>query len=122
MHATEVIESYIDDTVQETADNMVKIGLLVWLGLVVVAFAAENWIRRRWPATVLWEPRDRDLRAECGRTTLRRDRAARPRCRCEEGLIVHTRSHILPQAADMQVTLGHAVYPPCRRRFSRLKW
>jgi len=44
----------------ETADNLVKLGLLVWLGLLVVAFGAKNWIRRRWPATVLWEPRDRD--------------------------------------------------------------
>ena len=44
----------------ETADNLVKIGILVWLGLLVVAFGAKNWIRRRWPATVLWEPRDRD--------------------------------------------------------------
>jgi hypothetical protein len=43
-----------------TADNLVKIGILVWLGLLVVAFGAKNWIRRRWPATVLWEPRDRD--------------------------------------------------------------
>ena len=25
-----------------------------------MAFGAKNWIRRRWPATVLWEPRDRD--------------------------------------------------------------
>jgi hypothetical protein len=44
----------------ETADTLIKIGLLVWLGLLVVAFGAKNWIRRRWPATVLWEPRDRD--------------------------------------------------------------
>jgi hypothetical protein len=44
----------------ETADSLVKIGLLVWLGLLVVAFGAKNWIQRRWPATVLWEPRDRD--------------------------------------------------------------
>ena len=43
-----------------TADNLVKIGILVWLGLLVVAFGAKSWIRRRWPATVLWEPRDRD--------------------------------------------------------------
>jgi len=43
-----------------TADNLVKIGILVWLGLLVVAFGAKNWIRRRWPATLLWEPRDRD--------------------------------------------------------------
>ncbi len=43
-----------------TAYDLVKIGILVWLGLLVVAFGAKNWIRRRWPATVLWEPRDRD--------------------------------------------------------------
>ncbi len=43
-----------------TTGNLVKIGILVWLGLLVVAFGAKNWIRRRWPATVLWEPRDRD--------------------------------------------------------------
>jgi len=44
----------------ETADNLVKIGILVWLGLLVVAFGAKNGIRRRWPRAVLWEPRDRD--------------------------------------------------------------
>ncbi len=43
-----------------TADNLVKIGILVWLGLLVVAYGAKNWIRRRWPATVRWEHRDRD--------------------------------------------------------------
>ena len=43
-----------------TADNLVTIGILVWLGVLVVAFGAKNWIRRRWPATALWEPRDRD--------------------------------------------------------------
>ena len=32
------------------ADNLVQIGILVWLGLLVVAFGAKNWIRRRWPA------------------------------------------------------------------------
>ena len=45
---------------QGTADNLVKIGVLVWLGLLIVAFGAKNWIRRRWPATGLWEPHDRD--------------------------------------------------------------
>jgi hypothetical protein len=44
----------------ETADNLVKIGILVWLGLLVVAFGAKNWARRRWPERVLWQPRDRD--------------------------------------------------------------
>jgi hypothetical protein len=42
------------------ADNLVKIGILAWLGFLVVAFGAKTWIRRRWPARVLWEPRDRD--------------------------------------------------------------
>jgi hypothetical protein len=44
----------------ETAGNLVKIGLPVWLGLLVVAFGAKNWIRRRRPTTVVWKPRDRD--------------------------------------------------------------
>jgi len=43
-----------------TADNLVKVGILVWLGMLVVAFGVKNWIRRCWPATVLWEPPDRD--------------------------------------------------------------
>ncbi len=43
-----------------TAENLVNTGLLVWLGLLVVAFGAKNWIRRRWPAKALWEPRVRD--------------------------------------------------------------
>ncbi len=43
-----------------TGDNLVKIGILAWLGLLVVAFGAKNWIRRHWPATVRWEHRDRD--------------------------------------------------------------
>jgi hypothetical protein len=43
-----------------TADNLVAIGILAWLGLLVVAFGAKSWIRRRWPATGLWQPHDRD--------------------------------------------------------------
>jgi hypothetical protein len=43
-----------------TADNLVTIGILVWLSLPVVAFGAKNWIRRHWPGAVLWRPRDRD--------------------------------------------------------------
>jgi hypothetical protein len=38
----------------QTAENLAQIGLLV------VAFGEKNWIRRCWPATALWEPRDRD--------------------------------------------------------------
>jgi hypothetical protein len=43
-----------------SAEDLVKIGILAWLGLLVVAFGARNWVRRRWPKTALWEPRDRD--------------------------------------------------------------
>jgi hypothetical protein len=42
------------------ADDLVKIGILAWLGVLVVAFGAKNWIRWRWPATAVWKPRDRD--------------------------------------------------------------
>ncbi len=47
-------------SLRETGLNLINIGILVWLGILVVAFGAKNWIRRRWPATVRWEPRDRD--------------------------------------------------------------
>ena len=43
-----------------TAADFVKIGIMAWLGFLVVAFGAKNWSRRRWPATALWKPRDRD--------------------------------------------------------------
>lgn len=43
-----------------TAEDLVTIGILAWLGFLVVAFGAKNWIRRRWPATLPWKPRDRD--------------------------------------------------------------
>jgi hypothetical protein len=43
-----------------TAENLGEIGILVWLGLLVVAFGVKNWIRRRWPAMLLWEPHNRD--------------------------------------------------------------
>ncbi len=42
-----------------TADDFVKVGILAWIGFLVVAFGAKNWIGRRWPATALWKPRDR---------------------------------------------------------------
>ena len=41
-------------------DDLIKIGLFVWLGLLVVIFGAKNVIRRHWPATAQWKPRDRD--------------------------------------------------------------
>jgi hypothetical protein len=43
-----------------TTENVVKVGLLSWLGLLVVVFGAKNWIRVRSPATAVWRPRDRD--------------------------------------------------------------
>jgi len=43
-----------------TAEHLVEIGIFAWLGLLVVAFGARSWIRRRWPTRALWEPRDRD--------------------------------------------------------------
>jgi hypothetical protein len=43
-----------------TAEDMVKIGVLVWLGVLVVAFGVKNGVRRLWPAAARWEPRDRD--------------------------------------------------------------
>ncbi len=42
------------------ADDLVKIGILAWLGVLVVAFGSKNWIRWRRPATAVWKPRDRD--------------------------------------------------------------
>jgi hypothetical protein len=42
-----------------TADDFAKVGILAWIGFLVVAFGAKNWICRRSPATALWKPRDR---------------------------------------------------------------
>jgi hypothetical protein len=53
-------------SLQGTAESLVKIGILYWLGLLVVAFGAKSWIRRRWPATGLWEPRNRDRASRLG--------------------------------------------------------
>jgi hypothetical protein len=43
-----------------TADDLVGLGILAWLGLLVVAFGVKSWIRRSWPSPALWKPRDRD--------------------------------------------------------------
>jgi hypothetical protein len=43
-----------------TAEDFVTIGIMAWLGFLVLAFGTKSWIRRRWPATALWKPRDRD--------------------------------------------------------------
>lgn len=34
--------------------------ILAWLGFLVVGFGLKGWIRRRWPATSAWKPRDRE--------------------------------------------------------------
>jgi hypothetical protein len=43
-----------------SADDLVKIGILAWLGFLVLAFGAKNWMGRRWPKSGLWVPRNRD--------------------------------------------------------------
>jgi hypothetical protein len=43
-----------------TTDSPVEIGILVWLGVLVLAFGAKSWKSRRWSAKLLWKPRDRD--------------------------------------------------------------
>ena len=49
-----------------TADDFVKVGIMAWLGFLVMAFGTKNWICRRWPAASLWKPRDRDLANRVG--------------------------------------------------------
>ncbi len=49
-----------------TADNVVKIGVLTWLGVLVVGFGVKSWMRSRWPARGHWEPRDRDRAKRMG--------------------------------------------------------
>jgi hypothetical protein len=43
-----------------TADHLVALGILDWLGVLVLGFGIRSWIRRSWPSTALWQPRDRD--------------------------------------------------------------
>ncbi len=42
------------------ADDLVKIEILAWLGVLVIAFAIKSWICWRWPAMAAWKPCDRD--------------------------------------------------------------
>jgi hypothetical protein len=42
------------------ANNFVTIGTLAWIGFLVVAFGTKSWMRHRWPAKAIWQPRDRD--------------------------------------------------------------
>lgn len=41
-------------------DHFAEIGILSWLGLLVLAFGVKGWSRRRWPAKSPWRPRHRD--------------------------------------------------------------
>lgn len=43
-----------------TADDLVLLGILDWLGVLVLGFGIKSWMRRRWPTAALWKPRDRD--------------------------------------------------------------
>lgn len=47
-------------------DSRVTLGILAWLGFLVVAFGIKNWARQRWPATAAWAPRDRDRVSRLG--------------------------------------------------------
>jgi hypothetical protein len=41
-------------------DDVIALGILDWLGLLVLAFGLKSWIHQTWPATAHWKPRDRD--------------------------------------------------------------
>jgi hypothetical protein len=53
-----------------TDDDLVKLLILAWLGLLVVAFGVKSGIRRRWPSTAVWKPRDRDRTSRIGTAIL----------------------------------------------------
>ena len=57
-------------SLREKANNLVKIGIFTWLGVLVVTFGSKSWIRRRSPATVLWRPRDPDRANRVGSAVL----------------------------------------------------
>jgi hypothetical protein len=44
----------------EDVGTMLQIGILAWLGVLVTTFGVRSWIRRRWPESRRWRPRDRD--------------------------------------------------------------
>lgn len=41
-------------------EETVKIGILAWLGILVLLFGALSWMRRIWPKVTVWKPRARD--------------------------------------------------------------
>lgn len=44
----------------ESVATMLQVGILAWLGVLVVIFGIQHWMRRRWPHARPWRPRDRD--------------------------------------------------------------
>lgn len=42
------------------AENVVPFSILAWFGFLVVNFGVRGWLRRCWPRTALWKPRDRN--------------------------------------------------------------
>ena len=56
--------------VSGAADEVLTVGILAWLGFLVVAFGVKSWIRRQWPATAVWKPRDRDRVSRVGTAVL----------------------------------------------------
>jgi hypothetical protein len=53
-----------------TADDLVALGILDWLGLLTVGFGIKSWVRRSWPSAALWKPRDRDRVSRVGTAIL----------------------------------------------------
>jgi hypothetical protein len=52
------------------AVDLVEIGILAWLGVLVVAFGVKSWMRWHSPATASWKPRDRDRVSRLGTAVL----------------------------------------------------
>jgi hypothetical protein len=62
--------SYRQPAPQAAAENLIVVGTLTWLGVLVAAFGAKNWVRRHWPRTARWKPRDRDRTNRIGTAVL----------------------------------------------------
>jgi hypothetical protein len=42
-----------------TSDDLIRLLILAWLGILVLTFGIKSWFRRSWPSKVQWKPRDR---------------------------------------------------------------
>jgi hypothetical protein len=51
-------------------ENWVALLILAWMGLLVLAFGIKSYVRRTWPSTALWTPRDRDRANRVGTAIL----------------------------------------------------